>query len=276
MMKKTPPEVAIAFMASLVFWGLLVAIILVVGQKWSRLKGFRERMLLQWQPSLGVTLLYLVGMTLRGPVESNFRGLALGSVMTFCQGLIGLTLARSIAGYEPLPVARAMLKRDRPWRSLLLMVGVALLAVVAGMIAGMVGTGAARALGEIKQPSQGEGMFVPALWQLFFYFLTGAGIAEETLYRLVLVSFVWLWTGHRWPAILFSGLLFGAYHLTPLSGMYLTFWQYPLTQFFSSTLIGMVWAYIYTRRGYETAVLAHTLSDWLPVAVFVLFIGGGM
>ncbi len=108
---------------------------------------------------------------------------------------------------------------------------------------------------------------MPALWQLFFYFLAGAGIAEETVYRLVIVSLVWGLSGRRWLAIGVSGLLFGAYHLTPLSGMYLTFWQYPLTQFFSSALIGMVWAYLYIRRGYETAVLAHTLSDWLPIAV---------
>mgnify|MGYP001573717490 CR=1 FL=1 len=37
----------------------------------------------------------------------------------------------------------------------------------------------------------------------------------------------------------------------------------------------MVWAYVYVKRGYETAVLAHTLSNWLPVAVFVLLMGGG-
>lgn len=28
--------------------------------------------------------------------------------------------------------------------------------------------------------------------------------------------------------------------------------------------------YVYTRQGYETAVLTHTLSDWIP---FILFAG---
>ena len=30
-----------------------------------------------------------------------------------------------------------------------------------------------------------------------------------------------------------------------------------------------VWGYAYVKRGYETAVLAHTLSDWLPVLLFM-------
>jgi membrane protease YdiL (CAAX protease family) len=88
------------------------------------------------------------------------------------------------------------------------------------------------------------------------------------------VSLVCRWTNQPWLAIAISGVLFRAYHLIPLSGMYLTFWQYPLTQFFNSVFIGMVWASIYIKRGYETAVLAHTFSDWLPAAVFVLLMDG--
>ena len=98
--------------------------------------------------------------------------------------------------------------------------------------------------------------------------LGGAGIAEETPFRLVLLTLIWLLTGRRNLAILVSALLFGGYHLTPLNGMYQTFLQFPLSQFLASTLIGVVWGLLYVKRGYGTAVLAHTLSNWLPFLIF--------
>jgi membrane protease YdiL (CAAX protease family) len=269
-MQRTPPEVITAYIASLLFWILAVITIWVAGQKLPRLKGFRDRMLDQWKPALGIALVYAASEALQGSEFSLFSILT-GIVMTFCQAITGLAVAGSIAGYEPLPIVGAIVRRKGVVRSLVSMVVVALLAVVVSIIAGGLGTGLARALGEIQVSGQENESSMPALWQLFFYFLSGAGIAEETVYRLVIVSLFWKLTNRRWIPILISGLLFGVYHLTPLSGMYLTFWQYPLTQFFSSSFIGMVWAYVYIKRGYETAVLAHTLSDWLPIAVFILF-----
>jgi membrane protease YdiL (CAAX protease family) len=50
--------------------------------------------------------------------------------------------------------------------------------------------------------------------------------------------------------------------------MYRTFLQFPASQFLASVLIGIVWGYVYVKRGYETAVLAHTFSDWLPFLIF--------
>ena len=98
--------------------------------------------------------------------------------------------------------------------------------------------------------------------------LGGAGIAEETLFRLVCLSFFWLLTGRRKLSILISALLFGAYHLSPLNGMYRVFLQFPISQFLASTLIGIVWGILYVKRGYGAAVLAHTLSNWLPFMIF--------
>ena len=109
----------------------------------------------------------------------------------------------------------------------------------------------------------------------FFSLLQGAGFAEETPYRLVIVSLVWRLAGGarvarrgRGLAIWAGALAFAAYHLTPLDSMYAVFWQYPIAQFSASLLIGLVWGWIYTRRGFETAVLAHTLSDWIPALLF--------
>jgi membrane protease YdiL (CAAX protease family) len=94
-------------------------------------------------------------------------------------------------------------------------------------------------------------------------------MAEETPYRLLFLSLIWMLTKRRGLAIFGSALLFGAYHLTPLDGMYQTFLQFPVSQFLASTLIGIVWGYLFVRRGYETTVLAHTLSDWLPMLIFM-------
>jgi membrane protease YdiL (CAAX protease family) len=266
-MQGTPPEVIAAYIVSLTFWVAAVLVIWFAGKRWERLGAFRERMQGQWQPALGIAAIYAVSVSLKGS-QVNAYSIVLGAIMSFCQGLIGLGLAYGIQGFEPLPVVRAITRREHVVRSLLLMVGIAILAVGAGLIAGALGAGVGHLLGEVKGANQGNSSVMPALWQLFFYFLAGAGLAEELVYRLVLVSLVWNITHRPWLAVIISGLAFGAYHLTPLSGMYRTFWQYPLTQFFSSAFIGMVWAYVYIKRGFETTVLAHTLSDWLPVAIF--------
>jgi len=105
-------------------------------------------------------------------------------------------------------------------------------------------------------------------WLTFFLLLSGAGIAEETTYRLLSLSLFWKITKRRWLAVFMSALLFGAYHLSPLNGMYRIFWQFPISQFLASMLIGLVWGWLFVKRGYETAVLGHTLSDWLPLMLF--------
>ena len=51
-------------------------------------------------------------------------------------------------------------------------------------------------------------------------------------------------------------------------GLYRIFWQFPVSQFLASAFIGVLWGYVYVRRGYETVVLAHTLSDWIPFLLF--------
>ncbi len=50
--------------------------------------------------------------------------------------------------------------------------------------------------------------------------------------------------------------------------MYRTFRQFPVSQVLAPTLIGLVWGYLFVKRGYGAAVHAHTLSDWLPLMSF--------
>jgi general stress protein CsbA len=95
--------------------------------------------------------------------------------------------------------------------------------------------------------------------------LAGAGIAEETTYRLVCMSLFWRLTRRPWVAIVLSALLFGAYYLSPLDALYHQYWERPLTVFTMSTIMGVVMGYVYLKRGYESAVLGHTLGDWIPM-----------
>lgn len=121
------------------------------------------------------------------------------------------------------------------------------------------------ALGETNRTAQVAGTFPTDPVQSFFLLLGGAGVAEETLFRLVGVSLVWRLTGHAWLGIVAGAVIFGAYHLSPLDGLYQMFWRFPISQFLASTLVGLVWGVVYMKRGFETAVLGHTLGDWLLV-----------
>jgi membrane protease YdiL (CAAX protease family) len=152
------------------------------------------------------------------------------------------------------------------------MVGIALLLVPLALAIGSVALSIGGQLfGETNRTAEATSVFPSNKWLTFFLLLSGAGIAEETIYRLVFLSLCWRFTRRGWLAIALSALLFGVYHLTPLNGMYRIFWQFPVSQFLASTFIGAVWGYAFVRRGYETAVLGHTLSDWIP---FVLFSAG--
>lgn len=260
-----PNEVLIATLVFMAFWPLAVVGILLAGWRWPRVRGLAHRMLAQWKPTLAIALIALVSRALTGRGILNPYVIAI-----FCQCLIGLAIARDIPAYEPLAVTQSILRRDRPLRSIGLLVVFALLSGLAGLALGAVGIGVLRQiLGETYDVGQALGEFPFNLAQAFFYFLGGAGIAEETTYRLVFLSLVWRITGRRRLAILLSAILFAVYHLTPLDGMYRTFWQFPVSQLVSSTLIGLLWGYAYVKRGYETAVLAHTLSDWVPAVLFM-------
>jgi membrane protease YdiL (CAAX protease family) len=116
--------------------------------------------------------------------------------------------------------------------------------------------------------NNGSSLFSASKWMVFFQLLAGASMLEETPFRLLILSFVWWVTGKQWLAILLSAVIFGAYHLSPLDSFYLTFWQHPMTEFLSKAFVGILWGWVYTWRGYETGVLSHTLSDWLPFMLF--------
>ncbi len=269
-MQQTPPEVAITYLAFQAFWILVIVAIVLLGQRWKRVRIFREKMVSQWKSALVIAAIYFIaGILGAGFNPGQIPGLLLGMIGIFCMALIGVTLARSVGSFEPLPVAQSLIQGKRIWSRLGWSIGVALLAVPITIILNLIGTAVAHIVFHETIPTtSGSTLFPMSKWMVFFQLLAGAGIFEETIFRLLILSLVWWLTGRRWLAILLSAVAFGAYHLSPLDGFYLVFWHYPVTQFLSTAFIGILWGFIYTWRGYETAVLSHTLSDWLPFMLF--------
>jgi Type II CAAX prenyl endopeptidase Rce1-like len=269
-MRQAPPEVAVTFVASVAFWALLVVIIFLAGRRSERVQHFWQLMVAQRNPALVIAALYMLGSVVAARLDfGTIIFSPLGGLLLFCQGLIGLALARSIAKFEPLPVADAIIHCVRPWRSVALMLGIGLLAGAMGLVVGSIGMSIVQQLvGETVRSGEAVKLLPADKLLAFFSLLSGAAIAEETPYRLVVCSLVWWLTGRRGLAIFISALVFAAYHLIPLDGMYQLFWQYPVSQFISTVLIGLIWGFIYTRRGYETVVVGHALTDWITVLLF--------
>jgi len=266
-MNQTPPEVITATLIFITFWLVTVLVILIAGRYYPGLGGFRDRMISKWKPALAIAGLYIISTGLGGRSILNPYVVAI-----FCQALVGLTLASSIERYEPLPVANALFRRQKAVKQVVLLLVISLVAVVPALLIGTIGLDIGKHIfGEANYTQQATSTITAPTankWAFFFLFLAGAGIAEEAIYRLVCLSLIWKLTNRKRLAILLSAVLFGIYHLTPLNGMYLTNWQFPISQFIASTLIGLVWGYLFVKRGFGTAVLGHTLSDWLPLMLF--------
>jgi len=264
-MKDTPQEIVIASLAFMAFWILTAVVLLAFGKRWQWTRAFREKMRSQWKPALVIAASFAAGMVIGGRGLLNPYPAAI-----FCQALIGLALARSIPGFEPLPVAHSIQHHEHPWRSAVLMLVIAVLVVIPALLIGNIGLSIGQQIfHEQNRTQEAMGTMPENKWTTFFLLWSGAGIAEETPFRLVSLSFFWRLTHRRKLAIWISALIFGLYHLTPLTGMYRTFWQFPVSQFAASTLIGLVWGTIFLKRGYETAVLGHTFSNWIPFMLFV-------
>jgi len=263
-MNPTPPEVVTANILFMVFWLVMVLAILIAGQYRPAIRSFRERMISKWKPALVIAGLFILGSGLGGRGFFNPYAIAV-----FCQALLGLTIASGIEGYEPLPVTKAIVQREKPLKQLALLLGISVLVVVPALLIGTIGLDIGRQIfGEANYTQEAANSLPPNKWLSFFLLLGGSGIAEETPYRLVCLALVWKVTHRKQLAIILAALIFGAYHLTPLSGMYRIFWQFPLSQFLASTLIGLVWGFLFLKRGYETCLIGHTFSNWLPLLIF--------
>jgi membrane protease YdiL (CAAX protease family) len=258
-MDQIPAESVMVSRALVLFWVWVLGAILVAGRWHPGARQFREKMLGQWKPALVISLLHWLGAGFGG-----YGFLQISWIGYFCQGMIGLALARSISDFEPLPASQAMVHKENRTKRLYLMLVISLGIVVAALfVNGILGGLLPQLFGETITRSAGFGWFFPEnAWQSFLLLLAGAGISEETTYRLLSLSLFWRLTRRPWVAVVLSSLLFGAYHLSPLDALYRQLWERPLTVFTMSAVMGVLMGYVYIKYGYETAVLGHTLGDW--------------
>jgi membrane protease YdiL (CAAX protease family) len=102
--------------------------------------------------------------------------------------------------------------------------------------------------------------------------LVGAGIFEELLFRVGIMTLVWGLT-RRWQlGLLVSALFFGLYHITPLTGME-TYLAAPVAAVLSSFTVGLYTGLVYRYRGFTAVVLMHSLGNWIMVMLFAGVMG---
>ncbi len=108
---------------------------------------------------------------------------------------------------------------------------------------------------------------------LLLQLLVGAGLFEELLFRLGIMTIVWRLT-HGWGwGLVVSALFFGLYHITPLSGISTYTAGSPVTTVLTSFSMGIIMGVIYRYRGFTTAVLVHGLGDWVVIMLLGSSVG---
>ncbi len=133
----------------------------------------------------------------------------------------------------------------------------------------------------MQQAAGAEAM--PTGWQGFLVAIN-AGITEEIVFRLFLLSFV-AWLGCKlsktaegrpstvvfWAANLFAALLFGAAHLPTAAalGMSLGVWAVAGTVTLNA-LLGLMFGVLYRRYGIESAIVAHASFDVVVYGILPL------
>lgn len=126
--------------------------------------------------------------------------------------------------------------------------------------------------------------FKPALWRGFLAAFYG-GIVEEILLRLFLLTLL-AWLGHRpfhrsekrpnqailWVAILISGLVLGLGHLPSAATLGIPLTPLYIARTLVLNAVGIVFGWLYWRRGLESAMAAHFASDIALHVVGVLLL----
>jgi membrane protease YdiL (CAAX protease family) len=253
-----------------IVWLAIYLIIVVAGRKIDCIQAFRERMLKNFKAPLTIALICYFGYFL-GTLNIKYLLNIPALVEIFCVSSFGLTLAESINGYEPLPVIKSIAMRKSPSKKIVFAVLFSLLIVVINFIISNIGFNMCLSIFHESNKTVQAMQMVPGKnkWLSFFTLLAGAGIFEEAVYRLFILTFCWKLFKRPWLALILSSLCFGLYHLTPMNSLYQVYWQFPIAQVVGAFLSGLIFGFFYIKRGFETSVLGHTLSDWLSVVIFL-------
>lgn len=242
---------------------LIFLFILLLGEKIKKLTKYRRVMIASMVPASVIGLICFAGYALSLlQIESVIRALVTG-VYVFCLSSMGIAFTRGVSGFEPLPVTKSIIKRKDSIRNILkMLLFSAILAVLMALVSTFVFNLCLVNFHEQNREAQAiNSLPTKNIFLLFPLLLAGAGIAEETMFRLFFQSFVWKLFKKPWVAIVLSSFCFALYHLSPLDSMYRIFWEYPLSKFTSVFVTGLVLGYFYKKRGFETVVLGHTLFD---------------
>ena len=254
---------------------LLVQIAIVIGAfLWvvifrdrPRLREFWQGMARQWKVALVLTLIYLVSALIAfspdlKPLNALVFILMSGSFL-FSAAMLGLGFAARITGFEPLKSRQGF--RALPGILLWVPLTVVLLVVVLSLAGyGLTSLGVT---GPSDSTSALEFLEDKSLFQAFLILFSGAGIIEEIIFRLLIMTGLWLLFKRASLAILLSAAVFSLYHLIPPNELYLEYWNYPLYQSVLTLLGGLILAWIYQKRGLEAAILGHTLYDFFLVVI---------
>jgi membrane protease YdiL (CAAX protease family) len=162
------------------------------------------------------------------------------------------------------------------------------LAVPLGIVTAVVIVGLDTAFGAAGVSVPADAIEQPDLWKRALASLYG-GITEELLVRFGLMTLlVWLSTlvggddgpadGAVWAAILVTALAFGAAHLGTLASMTDPTPLLVVRTIFLNATGGVVFGWLYWRRGIETAMVAHLTADLTihVAAAELLAVAGGV
>ena len=201
-----------------------------------------------------------------------FAVLAIGSavqsaVLLFVLSWLGLRMGQALGLGSPLASALVYGQRPIPVSGRGLSV-----AVVAGLASGAAIMGLDWLLRPYMPAVAQSGGLDIALWKRLLASFYG-GITEELLLRLFLMTLIaWLvwrlgFRGHPptspllWTAIIASAVLFGLGHLPAVAGI----WPLTAVVVFRTVVLnalgGLVFGWLYWRRGLEYAMLAHFCAD---------------
>jgi membrane protease YdiL (CAAX protease family) len=117
-----------------------------------------------------------------------------------------------------------------------------------------------------------ESFYFDNSFNLLINLLIGAGIFEELLFRVGILTLAWALTRRFGIGLLVSSLLFGLYHISPLSGISMYNLPAPVSEVLISGLMGAFTGLVYRYRGFSAAVLMHSLGDWISI----LLLAGAM
>jgi len=233
-----------------------------------RLEGFWASIVKQWRAATILTLIYLIALGIsftKFEIKVSYILVSIvenGAYM-FCLAMLGLGFTTQISGFEPLHLRRGVKAVSS------ILIGAFILIALSGLINILIGQGliALGITGPPEAPSGLEFFQEFSLVEIFFMLLEGAGIAEEVLFRLFIMTGLWCLLKRPSLAMVISAMFFGLYHLSPLNSLYLTFWRFPVYQFIITFLFGLAAAWIYQKRGLEAAILGHTLGNFIGVVI---------